>query len=125
MAPPLKHSVSSSSSSSMSSSSSRTMSSSVPCSVCKTRYAISAERCSKCNEMLPDASAKLTLLLKRAKVANANGFSVDVSIECGCEAIYAMTDATCTDPDCGDDLPDDAEKLRILARRLDMATGAM
>ncbi|KDO18081.1 TKL protein kinase [Saprolegnia parasitica CBS 223.65] len=118
----LTHSGSSSSTSSMSSSSSRAMSSRIPCPVCKTRHAASLERCSKCGEMLPDASAKLTLLLKRAEVANAKGFSVDLSIECDCETTNAMTAATCSY--CGRKLPNDAEKLRILVRRLDLAISA-
>ncbi|KDO17837.1 hypothetical protein SPRG_16621 [Saprolegnia parasitica CBS 223.65] len=79
----------------------------------------------KCGEMLPDASAKLTLLLKRAEVANAKGFSVDLSIECDiCETTNTMTAATCADSYCGRKLPNDAEKLRILVRRFDLAISA-
>ncbi|KDO18082.1 TKL protein kinase [Saprolegnia parasitica CBS 223.65] len=117
---------SSSSTSSTSSSSSRAMSSRLPCPACKTRNAALNDHCSSCNEAMPDVSAKLTLLLKRAKVANAKGFSINLCINCDiCEMTNLMTAATCTDPECGEELLDDAEKLRILTRRFDLATSAV
>ncbi|KDO18084.1 TKL protein kinase [Saprolegnia parasitica CBS 223.65] len=118
-------SSSSSTSSTSSSWSSGALTSRLPCPACKTRNAALNDHCSSCNGAMPDVSAKLTLLLKRAKVANAKGFSINLCIDCDiCEMTNLMTAATCADPECGEELLDDAEKLRILSRRFDLATSA-
>ncbi|EQC36098.1 hypothetical protein SDRG_06215 [Saprolegnia diclina VS20] len=118
-------SSSSSTSSTSSSWSSGALTSRLPCRMCKTRNAALNQHCSSCNEAMPDESTKLALLLKRAKVANAKGFSINLCIDCDiCETTNVMTAATCIDPECGEELLDDAEKLRILTRRFDLATSS-
>ncbi|EQC36088.1 hypothetical protein SDRG_06207 [Saprolegnia diclina VS20] len=118
-------SSSSSTSSTSSSWSSGALTSRLPCRMCKTRNAALNQHCSCCNEAMPNESTKLALLLKRAKVANAKGFSINLCIDCDiCETTNVMTAPTCADPECGEELLDDAEKLRILSRRFDMATSA-
>ncbi|EQC27524.1 hypothetical protein SDRG_14724 [Saprolegnia diclina VS20] len=106
-------------------STSGTVSTRLVCQVCNFLNSIIDTHCGHCRTPLPGATAKLKILLKRVEVVQSKGGASDAAVVCQvCETLNAMADAVCRDPDCKESLPNDAEKLCILVRRIELVKEA-
>ncbi|KDO26746.1 hypothetical protein SPRG_20544 [Saprolegnia parasitica CBS 223.65] len=101
------------------------VSSRLVCQVCNYLNSMADVRCEHCRTDLPGAATKLKILLKRVQVVQSKGAAIDATVVCQvCETLNVMADAVCRDPDCNESLPNDAEKLRIVVRRIELVKHA-
>ncbi|EQC30448.1 TKL protein kinase [Saprolegnia diclina VS20] len=90
------------------------------CQLCNTTNSLLDDACGTCTEPLPPPSLKLKVLLRRLDAAAQRGLRVDGSVTCfTCSDAYPMTRAAC---DCGEEFPADVSKIRMLLKRIELAS---
>ncbi|OQR85695.1 protein kinase, partial [Achlya hypogyna] len=94
------------------------------CPLCQNSHSIEAETCPDCGSPTPTPAMKLKGLLQRVAVAKKRGIDITTTLPCFvCNEPYPIMATVCEECEF-DELPDDAEKLRLLVKIVERAAKA-